>query len=84
MNDKEIYVNKAGGGSTPDQYEVPKDSKDLQDLIEFRKMDFATGNIFKACYRIGFKNDPMYEINKILWFANRLKKYYETQNKDQS
>lgn len=65
------------GGSTPSQYGIPAGAKDLQDLIEYRKMDFALGNIFKAAYRIGTKNDDLYEINKILWFADRLKKYYE-------
>jgi hypothetical protein len=62
------------GGSTPSQYAIPTGSKDLQDLIEYRDMNFALGNIFKSCYRLGTKNTDLYEINKILWFAYRLKK----------
>ena len=62
------------GGSTPSQYGLPKKAKDLQDLIEHRKMDFATGNIFKACYRLGTKNDDLYEVNKMIWFAKRKRK----------
>ena len=59
------------GGSTPDQYGLPKDAKELQDLIEYREMNFAVGNIFKACYRLGKKNTAEYELNKIIWFAKR-------------
>jgi len=59
------------GGSTPKQYQLPDNAKELQDLIEFRNMNFATGNIFKAIYRLGTKNEPEYELNKIIWFANR-------------
>ena len=66
-------IEVGSGGSTPSQYGIPANTKELQDLIEYREMNFALGNIFKACYRIGTKNDNLYEINKILWFANRLK-----------
>lgn len=59
------------GGSTPGQYELPADAGELQDLIEYREMNFAIGNIFKACYRLGTKNDDMYELNKIRWFVDR-------------
>lgn len=59
------------GGSTPEQYGLPDDATELQDLIEHRNMNFAIGNIFKACYRMGTKNDDLYEVNKILWFAER-------------
>jgi len=63
------------GGSTPEQYGIPEWAEELQDLIEFREMNFAVGNIFKACYRMGKKDgaDPLYDINKILYFAQREK-----------
>jgi len=60
------------GGSTPSQYGLPEGSSDLQDLIEHRSMGFALGNIFKACYRYGCKNDNLYELNKMKWFIDRL------------
>jgi len=63
---------KGDGGSNKNQYGIPAGAKDLQDLIEHRDMSFAVGNIFKACYRLGIKNDNMYELNKIKWFAQRL------------
>jgi len=59
------------GGSTPSQYGLPEGSTDLQDLIEHRNMNFAIGNIFKAAYRLGTKNNDSYELNKIIWFAQR-------------
>jgi hypothetical protein len=64
------------GGSTPSQYQLPDNATDLQDLIEYRHMNFAMGNIFKACYRSGNCNhsDLLRDVNKILWFAEREKK----------
>lgn len=63
------------GGST-DYYKLPPMTRDLQDLIEHRKMNFAEGNIFKAIYRD--KGSRIYDMNKIIYFAqreiNRLKK----------
>ncbi len=61
------------GGSTPGQYDLPPEAKEIQDLIEFRKMNFAVGNIFKAAYRLGIKKGvtPEYDLNKIIYFATR-------------
>ena len=60
------------GGSTPSQYALPPDAVELQDLIEYRQMNFAIGNIFKAAYRLNHKHDsPEYDLRKIIWFANR-------------
>lgn len=72
---KEEYpqVHKGDGGSTPSQYALPADAKELQDLIEFREMNFAVGNIFKACYRLGTKDGVTaeYDLRKIIFFAER-------------
>ena len=67
---------KSDGGSTPHQYSIPLDAKELQDLIEYRNMNFAIGNIFKACYRMGRKEgaDELYDLNKIIFFAKRERK----------
>ena len=66
------HVSKTGG-STPQQYGIPENAKDLQDLIEYRNMNFAIGNIFKACYRLGMKEDVSveYDLNKMKWFIER-------------
>ena len=61
------------GGSTPSQYGLPAGATDLQDLIEHRGMNFAMGNIFKACYRRGTcsHSDELRDMRKIKWFAER-------------
>ncbi|WP_247997647.1 hypothetical protein [Brucella tritici] len=63
------------GGSTS-YYELPPQATELNDLIEHKGMSFALGNIFKACYRFGEKDaaSRMYDLNKIIYFAERLKK----------
>lgn len=67
------------GGFTPSQYGIPEGAKDLQDLIEYREMNFALGNIFKACYRMGTcsHSDRLRDLNKIRWFVERLIKEEE-------
>jgi hypothetical protein len=62
-------------GGSSDYYKLPPGATDLMDLIEFRNMSFAEGNMFKAMYRLGSKDGTSrtYDIDKIIWFANRLK-----------
>ena len=62
-------------GSSTDYYALPAEATDLLDLIEHKKMSFALGNIFKACYRLGEKHgtDLTYDLNKIIFFAERMK-----------
>ena len=78
-----IFSPHSGGGSSS-YYKIPKDAKELNDLIEFKDMSFAVGNIFKACYRLGEKDSvgKEYDIDKMMWFTGRLKtqvsgKYYK-------
>ena len=77
---------KGNGGSTPSQYSIPSDAKELQDLIEYRNMNFAIGNIFKACYRMGLKEgaDELYDLNKIIFFAKREKKRIKRLKKEEA
>jgi hypothetical protein len=65
---------KSDGGTTS-YYELPPGAKELNDLIEYKNMNFALGNIFKACYRFGEKDgaEKTYDLNKIIYFAERLK-----------
>ena len=60
-------------GLSSSYYELPKGCKELQDLIEYKNMNFARGNIFKATYRLGDKpgTDQIYDYEKIIWFAQR-------------
>ncbi|KQR67879.1 hypothetical protein [Rhizobium sp. Leaf341] len=61
---------KSDGGST-DYYRLPAYATELRHLIQAKNMNFAIGNIFKACYRLGEKdgNDLEYDLNKIIFFA---------------
>ena len=69
---------KSDGGSTS-YYDLPEGAKDIGDLIEFRNMSYNLANIFKACYRLGEKDgtEVLYDINKIIYFANRIKRQVE-------
>jgi len=60
-------------GSTASYYELPKGAKELQDLIEYKNMNFAVGNIFKATYRLSDKHHSTAkrELEKIIFFAKR-------------
>lgn len=60
-------------GSSSDYYKLPPGAEQIQDLVEFKNMNFSMGNIFKAAYRMGQKagNDDLYDIRKIIWYANR-------------
>ena len=77
---------RSDGGSTPYQYSIPSDAKELQDLIEYRNMNFAVGNIFKACYRMGRKEgaDELYDLNKIIFFAKRERKRIKRLRKEEA
>ena len=63
---------KSDGWSTS-YYELPPGAAELQDLIEYREMNFSVGNIFKACYRLGRKDGAttLYDLNKIKWYVER-------------
>lgn len=63
---------KSDGGSSS-YYAIPAAAVDLLDLIEFKNMNFAVGNIFKASYRLGEKEgtDLQYDLRKIIFFAQR-------------
>jgi hypothetical protein len=69
-------------GWSSDYYDLPGDAKGVQDLIEYREMNFAVGNIFKAAYRLGHKSNttPIYDLDKIIWFATREKARQEKCN----
>jgi len=64
--------NVNNGGKTS-YYDVPKNAKTLDDLIEHKKMSFGRANIFKAAYRLGDKSKVTeeYDLNKIIYYANR-------------
>ena len=58
-------------GSTASYYELPPDSKELQDLISHKNMNAQIGEIFRECYRYGqaSHSDEVRGIKKILFYA---------------
>lgn len=62
------------GGST-NYYQLPPNAKEMQDLIEYRQMNFSQGNMFKAMYRANAPDNThsSYErdLHKIIWYAER-------------
>lgn len=60
-------------GGSSGYYELPPGAVEIQDLVEYRGMNFALGNIFKAAYRLGRKagNDELYELRKMKWYVDR-------------
>lgn len=66
-------VSSDNNGGSTDYYKLPNGATELHDLIEAKEMNFAIGNIFKACYRMGnvSHSDAIRDLNKIVWFAQR-------------
>ena len=70
-------------GWSSDYYKLPEGATELQDIIEAKNMNFAVGNIFKAAYRLGTKEGTtdLYDLEKILWFAQRELEFRKSQIK---
>lgn len=68
-------INKPDGGPQA-YYDFPEGAITLNDLIEFKNMDFHRGNIFKACWRWGEKTGTTkeYDARKIIYSGCRLLK----------
>lgn len=69
---EDAMVNSDGGPSK--YYDFPQRPKTLNDLIEFKKMDFHRGNTFKAAYRFGEKGGTTksYDCKKIIYSGVRM------------
>ncbi len=69
----ELCIMENREGWSTNYYELPPNARELQDLIEFKQMNFSIGNIFKASYRMGDKDgtSKAYDLRKIIWFAER-------------
>ena len=69
--DKDEAIKQKGGDT--DYYRIPENATMVQDLIEYKNMNFSQGNILKAIYRCQDKHHSDYEreLNKIIWFAKR-------------
>lgn len=65
-------VKSDGGPSS--YYDFPEGFNTLNDLIEYKEMSFAQGNILKAAYRLGRKDGITleYDLKKIKYYADRM------------
>lgn len=72
----------ASDGGPSEYYDFPENCATLNDLIEFKEMSFAQGNIFKAAYRLGNKEGISleYDLKKIKYYADRMLKQLENQD----
>jgi len=64
----------ASDGGPSKYYDFPEGCETLNDLIEYKDMSFAQGNIFKAAYRLGNKEGISleYDLKKIKYYADRM------------
>lgn len=72
---KEKLDNSHNNGGKTDYYDLPKDAKCCQDIIEWREMNFQQGNIFKVAFTFNCGRhsgtDYRRDLNKIIYFAQR-------------
>jgi len=57
------------GGGNASYYELPPNCSRIQDVIVESKMTWNQANIFKAAYRWEKKPDLVYNLEKIIFFA---------------
>lgn len=70
----ELKHKEKSDGSTASYYELPNNSKELQDLIGFKNMNAQMGEVFRACYRYG-----QVEHSEKLRDAKKIKFYIEAE-----
>ncbi len=73
--DLEVNDSAHNNGGATDYYDLPEGVKECQGIIEWRKMNFAQGNMFKStfCFNTDRHGGTSYkrELNKIIYFAQR-------------
>lgn len=74
---KDVEESNQTEGSYADYYNIPEGCKTVMDLIEHFEMNFSQGNILKSAFCLGRNRhegtNNERELNKIIYFANRLK-----------
>ena len=70
-----LEIEAHNNGGKTDYYDLPKDAKCCQDIIEWREMNFQQGNIFKVAFTFNCGRhsgtDYRRDLNKIIYFAQR-------------
>jgi len=59
-------------GSTAKYYELPKNARELQDLISYKNMNAQIGEIFRSCFRFGQAehSDKVRDAKKIFFYIS--------------
>lgn len=67
-------MKRTSDGGPSEYYDFPSNFDTLNDLIEYKEMGFAQGNIFKAAFRLGNKEGISleYDLRKIKYYADRM------------
>jgi len=71
-----LFIKDSGrdsGGGSAEYYDLPDNCSSVTDVIVEKNMNWCQANIFKAAYRWDKKPDLMYNLDKIIWFANYAK-----------
>lgn len=73
---------KSDGWATS-YYDIPNNVRDVDDLIVHFNLPWRIANILKACVRYGRKDGTtkLYDLNKILFFAEREKEHLTNEEK---
>ena len=78
MKEEYKHVANNNGGKTS-YYDIPAEPTTLNDLIEYKKMPFWQGEMFKALYALEARatrasdgtSSEVRELNKIIYYAHR-------------
>jgi len=70
-----VSINSINNGGSTDYYKLKDGLKDVQDVIEWRDMNYAQGNILKVAMTFNVDRhsgtDAIRDLNKIIYFAER-------------
>ena len=66
-------MKETSDGLSANYYKLPKDAKELQDLISFKNMNAQVGEAFRSLYRYGqcSHSSKEREIKKVLYYCQR-------------
>lgn len=69
-------VKEKSDGSTASYYRLPEGAQELQDLIDYKNMNYSVGNIFMLCYDHG-EASKAYDVEKLIKIVKDILKYAE-------
>tara|TARA_R110000772_G_scaffold82679_1_gene175266 strand:- start:207 stop:584 length:378 start_codon:yes stop_codon:yes gene_type:complete len=81
---RKTVASSVSDGSSADYYDVPKNCRELQDLISHKDMNAQMGEIFRSCYRYGqvAHSKKLRDAKKIKFYAEAEIKRFEKLSED--